>query len=90
MSDLALGDAICRLRVSRNISQPQLAAKSGVHRNTISRIEKGSYNPSVLMIRQIAWALNLEASKLFRYAEHLAPRMVQKIVIEDELVDSSS
>ena len=52
---------ICQLiidvRVSIGITQSQLAEKSGVSQSNISKIENGSYRPSVSTLKKIADAL---------------------------------
>jgi DNA-binding XRE family transcriptional regulator len=40
------------------ISQDMLAAKAGIHRNVVGRIERGEYNPTVMTLAAIATALN--------------------------------
>ena len=44
-------------RDSVNITQNQLAEKSGVSQSNISKIENGSYRPSIATLKKIADAL---------------------------------
>lgn len=45
---------ICELRARDGLSQEELAEKTGVRRETISNIEKGKYNPSLVLAWRIA------------------------------------
>lgn len=53
------------LRKTRVMSLGELAQKSGVHRNTVARIEKGE-EAYPATIRKIARALNVEPSELVK------------------------
>ena len=61
---LGLNIKIARLKAK--ISQEQLAEKIGVSRETISMIENGNQNTSVVKILDIAGVLNVEISQLFK------------------------
>jgi predicted transcriptional regulator len=54
----ALGAEVRRRRESLSLSQAMLAHRAQVHTNVIGRIERGSYNPTVLTLGAIAAALN--------------------------------
>ena len=45
---------IRELRARDGLSQEELAEKTGVRRETISNIEKGKYNPSLVLAWRIA------------------------------------
>lgn len=45
---------IKELRTSFSMSQEELAEKVGVRRETITRLEKGTYNPSLKLAMDIA------------------------------------
>lgn len=60
----ALGERIRELRKVRAISQERLAELAGVHENHVRRIERGESNPSYLVLRRIARALDVRAGKL--------------------------
>ena len=56
------------LRVERarlNLTQQELAEKTGVSRQTINSIETGRYNPSVVLAIRIAQVLETNVEKLF-------------------------
>lgn len=54
---------IARTEVS--LTQQQLAEKTGVTRQTISLIEKGSYNPSLKLCLDICSAVNKTLDEVF-------------------------
>ena len=51
---------VASLRVKRGLAQAELAAAVGVSGRTISRIEDGSKDPSLNLLRKIADALDGE------------------------------
>lgn len=59
------GKAIRHLRSDLNISQEELAIRSGLHRTYISDIERGKRNISLENIEVIAKSLNISLSDLF-------------------------
>lgn len=46
-------------RIARNLTQAELAEKSGVARPNISRFESGNYNPSLDMLVRLAYAMDM-------------------------------
>ncbi len=52
-------------RVQMNLTQQQLAEKTGVTRQTISLIEKGKYNPSLKLCLDICYVVNKSLNELF-------------------------
>lgn len=52
-------------RVEADLTQQQLAEKTGVTRQTISLIEKGKYNPSLNLCLKICFAVNKTLDQLF-------------------------
>jgi len=61
----ALGGEVRRRRVQRNLSQEALAFESGIHPNVVGRLERGSYNPTVLLLVAIAVTLEVTLAELF-------------------------
>ena len=53
------GEKLRELRKQKNLSQEDLAFKSGLHRTYISDIERGSRNVSLKNIEKIAKALGV-------------------------------
>lgn len=67
-----LGTAISRLRHDRRISQEELAFSTGLHRTSISLIERGCKSPTFDTIVSIALALSVKPSELIATAESLS------------------
>lgn len=58
----------CRLkqyRQSKNLTQEQLAQKVGVRRETIMRLEKGQYNPSLKLAIDISRIVEMPIEEIF-------------------------
>lgn len=60
---------IKELRGSRNMDQMELAALVGVRRETIGRLEKGLYNPSLKLAMDIAQVFGLTVEEVFAFRE---------------------
>jgi putative transcriptional regulator len=56
---------IKELRARYDITQDDLARKVGVRRETILYLEKGKYNPSLMLAHQIAETLKTTIDDLF-------------------------
>jgi transcriptional regulator with XRE-family HTH domain len=61
----SLGEEIRERRKARNLSQEALALLAGIHPNVVGRLERGIYNPSVLILVAIATKLNASVLDLF-------------------------
>ncbi len=57
------------LRKERGIRQEELADTLGVSRQTISSLEKGRYNPSILLAFRIARYFGMQIEDIFIYEE---------------------
>ncbi|MGI6180938.1 MAG: helix-turn-helix transcriptional regulator [Agathobaculum sp.] len=57
------------LRLSRGMEQAALAALVGVRRETIGRLEKGLYNPSLKLAMDIAHVFGLSVEEIFTFTE---------------------
>ncbi|MBM6681685.1 helix-turn-helix transcriptional regulator [Pseudoflavonifractor capillosus] len=60
----------CRLKQYRqlkNLTQEQLAAQVGVRRETIMRLEKAQYNPSLKLAVDISRAVDAPIEEIFRF-----------------------
>lgn len=73
MSSVALKNCIRRLRFEKNMTQEELALRTGVSRQTIMSIERGQTNPSVLLAYKIAAALSSSVVDVFQMEGALAP-----------------
>jgi len=63
---MAIGAEVKRRRQLLKLSQVKLAKKAGVHPNVIGRLERGTYNPTVMVLHGIAAALNASLADLTR------------------------
>jgi len=63
---------IKELRARYDLTQDDLARKVGVRRETILYLEKGKYNPSLLLAHQIAKTLKTTIDDLFIFEDHQA------------------
>jgi transcriptional regulator with XRE-family HTH domain len=68
-----LGGVIVAKRIPYGISQDTLAERAGINERTLRRIERGEMNPTYLMLRGIAKALDTTAAGLIAEAEATAP-----------------
>jgi transcriptional regulator with XRE-family HTH domain len=63
--ELIFGERVRNLRKIIKISQDELAYRSGLHRNYISDVERGTRNISLKAIYKIARGLNVSVEALF-------------------------
>ncbi|MBN1188525.1 MAG: helix-turn-helix transcriptional regulator [Dehalococcoidales bacterium] len=56
---------IKELRARYNLTQDELAEKVGVTRQTLLYLEKGTYNPSLLLAYRVARVLNSSIEEVF-------------------------
>ena len=68
---MTLKNRLEELRKSSGISQEELAAALEVSRQTISSLEKGRYNPSILLAFKIARYFGMRIEEIFLYEEEL-------------------
>lgn len=52
--------AMIDARISQNITQKELAERTGITQADISRIENGTRNPSLAMVKRIAEGLGMQ------------------------------
>lgn len=60
------GSRVQKIRKDLKISQEELAARVGVHRNHMGRIERGETNPPLPLIEKIAKNLKTSISELLK------------------------
>ncbi len=58
-----------KIRKERGISQEQLANELEVSRQTVSSLENGKYNPSILLAFKMAKYFNVSIEDIFIYEE---------------------
>ena len=51
--------AIIDARTSKNLTQKELAEKTGIHQADISKIENGSRNPSIKLLNRLAEGMDM-------------------------------
>lgn len=56
-------------RIRKNIKQSELAEMVGVRRETIIRLEKGQYNPSLKLAMDISKIFSVPVEELFSFSE---------------------
>ena len=69
MEDFNLETKIKELRASKNLSQEELALVVNVRRETIARLEKGMYNPSLKLAMDIAAVFDKTVEEVFFFKE---------------------
>ena len=68
MGKSSISNNIRRLRFNANeMTQQELADKTGVSRQTIVAIEKGNYSPSLELAFRIAYIFQTSLSEVFMY-----------------------
>ncbi len=63
---IKFGQTIRRERLEKDISQEDLAARAGLHRNYVGAFERGERNIGLLVILKLAEALEGQPSALLR------------------------
>ena len=63
------GEVLRNLRRQRGLSQEKLAEFANLHDRHISFIERGLRKPSIVVVFQLAKALDIEASELIMMVE---------------------
>ena len=66
-SDAVLETRIRELRLARGMEQAELARLVDVRRETIGRLEKGQYNPSLKLAMDIAEVFGLTVEEVFTF-----------------------
>jgi transcriptional regulator with XRE-family HTH domain len=61
-----LGRNLRRAREERELTQEEVARRSGVHATEVSRIEAGKRDPRVSTVERLAAAVNLPPGELLR------------------------
>lgn len=63
---MRLGRRIKALRRKRGLTQPALAARVGIHRVSLARVEGGSRTLSLATLEKLAKALRVSVAELLR------------------------
>ena len=67
-----IGDAIRHFRQHAGLKQEALAARIGTDANTISRLERGQVQPTLMRLQALAEALERPCSDFFLHVEQAA------------------
>jgi XRE family aerobic/anaerobic benzoate catabolism transcriptional regulator len=68
-----MAEVIRTRRAQRGMTRKMLATQSGVSERFLARVEGGEGNASILVLRQIAWALNVPIHELFIDSQTTSP-----------------
>ena len=58
--EFAVIEMIIKKRIERGLSQKELAQKIGTKQSAISRLESGTYNPSLSFLQKVGEALDVK------------------------------
>ncbi|MBC6112987.1 helix-turn-helix domain-containing protein [Pedobacter fastidiosus] len=64
---LKLGSRVRDIRLSKGLTQTELAHSLGKDQQSIQRLETGNVNPSYIYLLQIAKGLNVELNELLNF-----------------------
>lgn len=64
---IKVGKRIQQIRIEKEMSQQDLAAKCNFEKSNMSRLEAGRANATLTTIQIVANALNVQAIELFRF-----------------------
>ena len=64
---MELSRQIKKYRTEANLSQEELAERVGVRRETIARLEKGTYNPSLKLAMDISKVFRKSVEEVFKF-----------------------
>lgn len=87
---LAFGAAVRVARLTQGVAQEELAAKAGIERSHMGKIERGEHMPTLALILRIAAGLKLSAAELVSAAERTVPRRTIQIGIDALVIRRSS
>ncbi|MEK3687928.1 helix-turn-helix domain-containing protein [Paenibacillus sp. FSL R10-2736] len=62
-----IGERIRRVRKEINLSQEQLAERSGLHTNYVGQVERGEKNLTLETLEKVVGSLGISLEELFRY-----------------------
>lgn len=62
----SFGSHLAKLRVSKGLSQSELARRMGKDQQSYQRVESGNINPTLEYLQEVAKVLDLNMSELFK------------------------
>ncbi len=66
---MALENKVRELRDDKGLNQQELGSLVGVSRQTISLIERGDYNPSIIVCLKLAEVFGVRVEDIFTYID---------------------
>lgn len=73
-----LAERLAALRAARGLSLDELAARTGISRATLSRLERGETSPTAAMLGRLCAVHGWTLSRLMAAAEGAAPALVRR------------
>jgi transcriptional regulator with XRE-family HTH domain len=73
----AIAQTLRELRQARALSGTDLAARAGISRAMLSRVEHGHVQPTAVLLARLAAALDVSLSELVARAEHTGRRLAR-------------
>lgn len=70
----AFGTAIRTARLAQGLSQEEFAARAGIERSHVGKIERGQHMPTLVALFKLAHGLELTAYELVAEAEVVLPK----------------
>jgi transcriptional regulator with XRE-family HTH domain len=64
--EYAIKTQLIKSRIEKNLTQKELAERTGITQSNISRLERGNYNPSLAFLKRLAEGLGKELHIEFR------------------------
>ena len=64
-----VGRNVLRIRLAKNLSQEELAARSGFNQHYVSELEAGKRNPTAMSLYELAVGLGVPPAELMHLAE---------------------
>ena len=55
----AVGQRIKAAREAKNLTQEELSKRTGIHQSDISKLEKGTRNPSLKLLQRLAEGMDM-------------------------------
>lgn len=76
------GSIVVELRKAKKISQTELAAQLGIHKNVLGRYERNEVAPSIEIARKIADILDVSLDYLTGKVDVEPDKGIQKLILE--------
>lgn len=77
-----IGERIRRIRKELDLSQEQLAERSGLHTNYVGQVERGEKNVTLETLEKVVTGLDISLEELFRYVGPMKQKDTLSQIIE--------